>query len=153
MEKRARRALDDVEQSEICAILAVGCSRTVAAHYVGCDRRTIQSTALRDPDFAAALEKAESKHEIAHLTHINAAAKESRYWRASAWALERAYPNRYGQREAQSITVEQISQVLAQFADAILDEVTDDEQQQKIFQRLTELNAEFQDSAAQGDAE
>jgi hypothetical protein len=150
MEISPRLVLTEVKRREICAILAVGCTRTVAARYVGCHVDTIRRTALKDPEFAEALEAAESQHEIGHLTHINAAAKEGRYWRAAAWALERKYPDRYGRRKARTLTVDQMSQAIAQFADVIFEEVTDPELQERIFARLRELTAELQASASKG---
>lgn len=150
MESRPRSMLTEVKRREICAILAVGCSRTAAALYVGCHPNTIRKTAQREPEFAAAIEQAESQHEIKHLTHINAAAKEGRYWRAAAWALERTYPDRYSRRRPHTITVDQISQVLAQFAGVILEEVTDEELQQRVFARLTDLTTELQALATKG---
>lgn len=150
MEKRRRPLLDDIKRGEICAILAVGCSRSVAARYVGCHVTTIRRTAARDDAFAKSLAHAESQHEILHLTYINKAAKEGRYWRAAAWALERTYPNRYAQRRAQTVTVEQISQVLSQFADAILEEVTDPDQRERILARLSELTARLRAAAGKG---
>lgn len=150
MEARRKPLLNDVKRGEICAILAVGCSRSVAARYVGCHVTTIRRTADRDEAFAKSLEHAESQHEILHLTYINKAAKEGRYWRAAAWALERTYPNRYAQRRAQAVTIEQVSQVLAQFADAILEEVTDQGQRERILARLSELTARLRAAAGQG---
>jgi hypothetical protein len=150
MEKRPRGVLDQVKRSEICAILAVGCSRTVAARYVGCHPVTIRNTAQRDEEFARALEQAESKHEILHLTHINKAAKEGRYWRAAAWALERKYPDRYAHRQADMISVEQMSQVLAQFTDVILEEIADEPCRRQVLSRLSELTTTLHASAAEG---
>jgi hypothetical protein len=139
MEKVRRGILDDGKQREICAILAVGCSRTTAAKYVGCHCTTIRRTAERDEAFALALRQAESKHEVLHLTHINKAAQEGRYWRAAAWALERKYPARYSQRNPNMFTLEQIAQVLSQFAEVILEEVDKPAQRKRILARLTDL--------------
>jgi hypothetical protein len=141
MEPGRPPVLDDVKKREICAILAVGCSRVIAAQYVGCHPTTIRNTALRDEEFALQLGQAEVKHEILHLSHINSAAKEGRYWRAAAWALERKYPDRYARRDPNIITVEQISEVLAQFADVIFEEVTEPEYRQRILTRLNDLTA------------
>ncbi|MBI3838663.1 MAG: hypothetical protein HY288_12115 [Planctomycetia bacterium] len=150
MEPGRPPVLDDVKKREICAILAVGCSRAVAARYVGCHPGTIRNTALREEEFALQLEQAESKHEILHLSHINSAAKEGRYWRAAAWALERKYPDRYAQRNPNIITVEQISQVLAQFADVIFEEVTEVEYRHRILTRLNDLTAGLNALPAKG---
>jgi hypothetical protein len=150
MEPRRRTVLDEGKQREICAILAVGCSRLIAARYVGCHRNTIRSTAMRDKNFLRAIRQAESKHEILHLTHINAAAKEGRYWRAAAWALERKYPTRYGHRDPHMFTIEQVSQVLAQFADVILEEVPKTAQRKRILARLNDLTSGLRRSTAKG---
>jgi hypothetical protein len=150
MEPNPRCVLTEVKRSEICAILAVGCSRTTAARYVGCHPDTIRNTAKRDPDFAQALHQAETRHEIQHLAHINAAAKEGRYWRAAAWALERTHPDRYGRRRPHAITPDQLSQVLAQLAGVILEEIPDEELQQRVFARLSDLTDELHALSTKG---
>lgn len=142
--------LDDAKKGEICAILAVGCSRATAARYVGCHPDTIRNTAQRDPQFATALERAESKHEVKHLAFINEAAKEGKNWRAAAWALERKYPGRYGPRRPDFFTIEQMTHVLHQFADVILEEVPDAQKREKIMARLADLTAGLQSSAKTG---
>jgi hypothetical protein len=143
--------LDEFMMREICAILAVGCGRATAAQYVGCHPDTIRNTAQRDPQFAAELERAESKHEVKHLAFINKAAEEGRYWRAAAWALERKYPGRYGRRRPDTFTIEQVSHVLAQFAGVILDEVSEEAQRGRILARLSALTVRLQSNSAPGD--
>lgn len=135
-------ALDEVKQGQICAILAVGCSRRTAAHYVGCAANTIRNTALRDPKFNEQLKKAECKLEFVQMKHIHEAAKSKQYWRAAAWALERRYPDRYGQRHPATITVDQVSQFLAQFAQIVMDELPAKYRQQ-VLSRLDALSADL----------
>ncbi len=146
-----RGILDDGKRREICAILAVGCTRAVAARYVGCHPHTIRRTAQRDETFALAIERAETKHEIKHLTNINKAAQDGRYWRAAAWALERKYPARYAQRDPALFTAEQVSQVLGQFADVILEEVPDEDDRQRILARMTALADALAGDLSEGD--
>jgi len=147
MVPRSRSILNDVKRGEICAILAVGCSRATAVRYVGCHVDTIRRTALRDVKFYRALRQAESKHEVLHLTYINKAAKEGRYWWAAAWALERKYPARYGQRAPHMLSIEQVSQVLSQFAGVIMDEVPKAADRKRILARLEALSAGLQSAA------
>lgn len=142
--------LDETKKREICAILAVGCNRTTAAHYVGCHPDTIRKTALRDPQFALDLERAESNHEVKHLAFISKAAEEGRYWRAAAWALERKYPGRYGPRRPDTFTLEQVAHVLQQFAAIVVSEVSEAEQQERILARLDDLTAGLQSSSIPG---
>ena len=143
MTQSRRGILDDVKRGEICAILAVGGSRRTAARYVGCAASTIRNTAKRDEDFMRAILQAESKHEVLHLSYINSAAKDGRYWRAAAWALERKYPNRWAQRDPRQFTLEQVFDLLAQFANVVLEYVDDRLVRKRIIKRLGELAAEL----------
>jgi hypothetical protein len=136
--------LDEIKRGEICAILSVGGSRTTAARYVGCSPSTIRNTSERDPQFAEQLDQAESRHEVGYLQNIRAASQKEQYWRAAAWALERHYPDRYGPRKAGTISVEQITQLLAQFADIVVQELPDPADQQRIIARLEALSAALQ---------
>ncbi len=146
-----RGILDDGKRREICAILAVGCTRAIAARYVGCHPDTIRRTAQRDEVFGLAIERAETKHEIKHLSNINKAAQEGRYWRAAAWRWSGKYPARYAQRDPALFTAEQVSQVLGQFADAILEEVPGEEDRQRIVSRLTSLTEALAGDGNEGD--
>lgn len=108
--------LDDRKRGQIAAILAVGCSQSVAAQYVGCAVKTIQRTAERDPKFAEELDKAKSNAELGLVKNIRNAAKKEQYWRAAAWALERGFPEKYARRGPDVITVEQIGLLLTKFS-------------------------------------
>jgi hypothetical protein len=149
-EVRRRGVLDDIKRGEICAILAVGCSRATAARYVGCHSITIRRTAERDEAFKSALLQAESKHEVLHLSYINKAAKEGRYWRAAAWALERKYPDRWGQRDPHQFSLRQVSEVLSQFAAVVLEEIPERTLRARIRIRLHELTKALQSAPAKG---
>jgi hypothetical protein len=142
--------LDETKRREIYAILSVGGSRAAAARYVGCHAQTIRNTAQRDPQFGAALERAESSDEIVLLTNITKAGKDPRYWRAAAWALERKYPDRYGQRDPKAFTAEQISTILGHFSEVIIEEIPDEADARRILERLNGLIAEFGEAAQKG---
>ncbi len=152
MEKGRRGILDDVKRGEICAILTVGCSRATAARYVGCHVATIRRTAERDPTFGLALRQAESKHEVLHLTYINKAAKEGRYWRAAAWALERKYPDRWARRDPRQFSLEQVTQFLTQFAGMVAEEVSEPITRERIVARLKNFTASLQATTGECDA-
>ncbi len=115
--------LDAAKKREILAIIAVGCSRTVAAAYVGCAISTIQNTADRDPTFAEKLRQAACATELGLLKSIRNAAAKEQYWRAAAWTLERRFPDRYGRRGPDVITLEQVTALLGQFSDIVAEEV------------------------------
>ena len=85
------RALDDNKRREIYALLSTGCDRHTAARHVGCSARTIRREALRDPEFADQLNKAEAACRVGHLRAIRHAAKSD--WRAAAWLHESGKPD------------------------------------------------------------
>lgn len=147
-EEILRTVLDEGRQREVCAILAMGGSRAIAAAYVGCHPNTIRKLILRDEAFAQAVDQAESKHEVAQLSYINSAGKEGRHWRAAAWMLEHRYPGRYGRRKSDRFTLEQVTHILTQFAGVILDEVDAEDVRQRILDRLSELATNLRLSAA-----
>jgi hypothetical protein len=124
MGKRGRPPiLDEFKKREILAILAAGGSRRTAAEYVGCGVSTIRNTANRDAEFAANLGQAERQAEIAHLTNIQKAAANEKYWRAAAWILERKNPEDFARRGPNVFTPDQITFVMAQFAEIVVREV------------------------------
>ncbi len=148
MAKGGRKpVLDEYKRREILAILGVGCSRRVAAKYVGCAVSTIQSTADRDPDFAQELDRKENVSEIGYMENIRNAGRNQRHWRAAAWALERLNPEKYGKRGPDVITVDQIRELMAQFADIIVEEIPVPEYRKKILGRLAAISDTLKDAS------
>ena len=136
-----RPVLDQFKKREILAILSVGCSRRTAARYVGCATSTIQNTADRDPAFAEQLRHAECESEIGYLKNIRNAARKEQYWRAAAWALERRNPQDFAPRGPDVITVDQIKQIMAQFAAIIVEDVPVAKYRKRILKRLGAMTA------------
>jgi hypothetical protein len=128
--------LDAIKKGEILALLTIGCSRRVAAQYVGCARCTIERTAQRDPAFGAKLQQAKTNTEIGFFKNIQKAAQKEQYWRAAAWALERMMPEKYARRSPDVITIEQIAVLLSQFTDIIVAEVPVAEHRKNLLKRL-----------------
>jgi hypothetical protein len=124
MKKRGRPpVLDESKRREILAILTMGCSQAAAADYVGCSISTIRRTLERDPLFAQSIGRARSNAEVGLVRNIRTAADSGKYWRAAAWALERFFPARYNPGALQTITPEQLAQVITQLAEMIVQQV------------------------------
>lgn len=83
------------KEKEILAILTMGGSRNVAADYVGIAQGTLHDCIKRNADFSERVKNAEAKGQIRHLKKVS----ESDQWQASAWMLERKWPNEFGRRE------------------------------------------------------
>lgn len=140
MAKRANSSgLDEIQKSAIRAIVTVGASRTTAAKYAGCSLDDIRRAAQHDSEFAKSLRQAEPGQEVQHLTLIKDAAKK--YWKASAWLLERKHPDRYGSRKPNTVTPQQLSEVLNQFAAIVGEEVPVAKYRRNMIERLEKLAA------------
>ena len=142
MAKCGRRpVLDEIKRREILAILAVGCSRRVAAEYVDCSPATIQNTAARDPRFAEALLHAERQAEIGYQRSIQKAASQEKYWRAAAWALERKNPQDYARRPPDALANEKVKESLAEIAAIIQEELTVAAYRKRILKRIGQVTS------------
>jgi transposase-like protein len=76
---------------KICESVAQGLPYQHAAALAGINRHTLTAWRKTYPDFADALEQAESEFVRHHIGNITAAA-DSGTWQASAWLLERKFP-------------------------------------------------------------
>jgi hypothetical protein len=92
------RALDDGKRREICALIAGGCGLGDAARYVNCSVSTIRREAERNPDFLAQLRRSENQARLSPLRAMQQAM--GTHWRAAAWFLERAFPDRFARPES-----------------------------------------------------
>jgi hypothetical protein len=133
------RILDKQKKSRILSLLRLGCGRLTAANAVNCHPRTILNTAKRDPEFADKLALAESAAELVHMENINNAGKDVKYWRASAWMLERIHPERFAKLNPGAVTPSQITNLIAQIADLIVQEVPAARSRKQILKRFDRI--------------
>lgn len=145
-----RKLLDDVKKREICAILSVGCSRRTAARYVGCSPTTVRRETQCDPDFRKRIDRAIEQAEVTWMQRIQNAAKEEKYWRAAAWALERCRPERYAARSPDAITVPQIVAMLSQLAEIIAEEIPVERYRKAVLRRFDALKLDIESAATHG---
>jgi hypothetical protein len=131
--------LDDTKRHDVITLLSVGCSRSTAARYVGCSPKTIRETARRDKAFATELRKADQVAEINYLRNIQAAAKQERYWRAAAWALERCHPEQYAPRRADSVPLDEVRELLDGLVQIICEEIAAAKRRKPIVRRFDAL--------------
>ena len=122
-ENKKAAVLDDVKKREVLAIMSVGCSRSIAARYVGCEPAKVAQAAELDEPFGEALRKAQQATEINYLRNIQNAANRTQYWRAAAWALERCYPERYAARNPDNFSREEVLLLIEGLVQIIVEEV------------------------------
>lgn len=135
----SRRTLDEGKKREIIAILSIGGSQRVAAAYVGCAHSTIWSEARRDPEFAKRLRNGRGFSVVHYLKRVHRAAGDSRHWRAAAWMLERLDPDHFGPRKPNTLTQDQVGQLLDGFGHALAESIPDLSQREAVLARLKGL--------------
>ena len=131
--------LDPIEKQQVCSIVQLGCPRATAAKQVGCALSSIRAAARGDPQFAAELQRAEAQNELSLMKNVFVAAQEPKNWRASVWALERAYPERYLRRAPGTIPFDQLVHLVDAMVRVIAEEVDDPECRERIVQRVTDI--------------
>jgi len=83
-------------EARLFEALRAGNTRRASCSYAGIDQDTLIRWINRFPDFAEAVEKAESDAEIRNVAIIQKAASDT--WQAAAWWLERRRSADYRQR-------------------------------------------------------
>ena len=128
------RTLDDAKRREICALVAGGCGLREAAKYVRCSIKTIRREADRIPEFHDQLRRSEMYAQLSPLRAMQQAV--GTHWRAAAWMLERAFPERFARRDPIAFGSQQARRLLAETLDVINSEVPDVFQYERIEKRL-----------------
>jgi hypothetical protein len=128
------RSLDDTKRREICALVAGGCGLREAARYVRCSVDTIRREARRNPEFQDQLSRSEMYAQLSPLRAMQHAC--ATHWRAAAWFLERAFPDRFARRDPTAFGPQQARRLLNEVLDIIGSEIADPVQHERIEKRL-----------------
>jgi hypothetical protein len=126
--------LNDAKRREICALVAGGCGLQEAAKYVRCGINTIRREADRNAEFNENLRRAEMYAQLSPLRAMQHAS--STHWRAAAWMLERAFPDRFARPEAGAFGARQARQLLGEVLNVISDETSDPFKFERIEKRV-----------------
>ena len=131
--------LNELKRKEILAIIGIGCSIETASKYVGCTPAMIRREIRNNPGFAEEIHAAGEQSEIFFLEKIRKAANKEQYWRAAAWALERRCPNRYSVRGAQSLSEDQIMQLITELTEIVIPEIQSGKERRRILRKVKQL--------------
>jgi hypothetical protein len=131
------RALDHVKRGEICALVSVGCSLEAAARYVGCSTITIRREVLRDEEFGDQFRAAEVKCQLVPLQSVRDAART--HWRAAAWLLERADPDKFARPTPRILTAADYENFLALFMKKANETIRDDADRDRFLDSLMDM--------------
>lgn len=126
----------------------MGGTRQIAAKYVKRPRQAIDATCEVDEGFALKMRNAEARLEVMQLRNIEQAGEKN--WRASAWLLERMYPDRYGARKAGVLTREEMAAVWDRLAAIVQMEVRCKRTQGRLAKRLGEIVKELEEDEKAG---
>jgi hypothetical protein len=115
------RSLDDTKRQIVCAMVSSGCGLRDAARYVNCSVRTIRREAERNPEFDDELRRSEVHAKLNPLRAMQHAI--GTHWRAAAWFLERAFPERFGKRDRSLFGPREARQLLDEMLRIVSSEV------------------------------
>lgn len=138
--------LDEPKRREIIALISMGCSRTVAAGYVGCAVSTIRYTAEHDPTFDEQLRQAAVRPQVWHLQNI--AKHAARSWKASAWMLERLYPHQFERRKPDSVSRDDVQKTI-QLIMNVVGKIPDQNIRREVHRRMDDISAAIDGWAAE----
>lgn len=121
---RKKRKLTAEVQTEICAMISVGCTRRGAARMAGCSETAIRKLACRDEAFATRFRQACMRREVFPLRNIINAGQT--HWRAAAWYLSRLNPDEYGYRRAETVTPREVERWIKKLVHELLVAIEDE---------------------------
>ena len=116
------RALDDGKRREICALIAGGCSLRDAAQYVNCSVNTIRREAERNPAFQEQIRHSEQHARLSPLRAMQQAM--GTHWRAAAWFLERAFPDRFHRPEPSAIGLRELRALMKEVIGVVNEQIS-----------------------------
>ena len=140
-----RGLLDPVKRTILLKLLAKGLSRRAAAGLVGCHTAAVGRTAQRDPEFALQLAEAEEALSLAGPAAHHRRRRRPAFWRAAAWILERTQPEQFARRTPDTITVEELGNVLSRVLDVVAAADISKPQLADIESRLQQLVTDVQE--------
>lgn len=130
------KPLTEQQVRDVSLVLAAGCDRETAAHFVGCTVEELHRHAQQEPGVEAAMRRAVAGCELSHVRSLQQASRDPRYWRASAWMLERLAPQRYGVRQSDRFSRDEVAQLLAAVSQSIAEVLADEKQRQALLDRI-----------------
>jgi hypothetical protein len=128
------RALDEVKQREVLALISHGCGIETAANYVGCSARTIHRETRRNKEFWDRFRKAELAATLSPLQTVQRAAHEN--WRAATWLLERKLPQNFAPTHRSMIDPNDLGKILDRFFDEVNRSIPDRQMRDRILRRI-----------------
>lgn len=97
---KIRLVTDEMKNAMLTAV-ASGLTRAEASMALGVNKEWIDHRCKEDEEFEIEINKSMQSFKLYHLSNIARHAKKS--WQASAWILERSFPERFNSRVAQEM--------------------------------------------------
>jgi hypothetical protein len=128
------RSLNEIKRREVAALVAGGCGLKEAARYVGCSVRTIRREMQRNTHFDSSVRRSEMYAELSPLRAMQNAV--STHWRAAAWMLERAFPERFAKPDPGGFGARQARELLDEVLQIFRTELHDPFQFDRVDKRV-----------------
>jgi hypothetical protein len=83
---------------------------------------------------------------MVNLARVQEAAGDPKYWRAASWILERTNPDDFARKDPNALAIDDLQQLLAQFVQIIMEEITVAKYRKRLLKRLDVLTVGFRES-------
>lgn len=134
--------LEPNEQTTLCNMVRMGCSREAAAKYAGLTLDQLEAELARDEGLAKELLRAEGAAVLTHMGNVRKAANDEKNWRTSVWWLEQqARIDKAAGLHGASLH-EAVREALDRFAELIVNEITDPARRQRVLTQLINITTE-----------
>lgn len=145
--------LSEIEKSQFCAIIRLGCDRATACMRLGVTPAQLRIELAQDEAFAKNVRRSAAEIELEHMRNLRKAGEDPKNWRVSQWWLERRAPQRYAARTFGAVSAEQLDALFDQLAEIIAEHVPHVDLATAIVERLERQRASWEQAvgAAAGD--
>lgn len=131
------------KEIQFCTVLMVGGSFRTAAELVDVPESTLRNRIHRNPVFRKQVMTARRHAEFMALRNVQNAGEK--YWRASAWSLERLRPEVYGVRKPRQLTFDEMAEELEETVNGLAQYLTSEEDRQAVIEALERQTQRIRD--------
>lgn len=129
--------MTEQQQTDLISFIATGCPMETALEGTGVSREEFDELLRSGAELVQRMHRGGALSEFQQLQNVKQAGRETKYWRASVWWLERCRGDRYTAKPPGTITLEQLAAFRNDLARIIDSEVHDPGTLERLLAKLS----------------